>query len=218
MMHDQDNRNSEVSRLEYLWAGDFGDSYTERNLKAGKGRQRFWSRILKEYSVGQSVLEVGCNVGANLQCFCELLDPRMVYGVDINESALAKLRQTLPDVNAIWSPARHLPFRDGWFELVFTAGVLIHQPEISLANVMSEIVRCSNRYVLCLEYFAEKTTEIVYRDQERALFKRTYGRLYEQIFPELNLVEQGKLNRDQGWDNVTYWLFEKGHLILSELS
>jgi ubiquinone/menaquinone biosynthesis C-methylase UbiE len=142
----------------------------------------------------------------------------MVYGVDINESALAKLRQTLPDVNAIWSPARHLPFRDGWFELVFTAGVLIHQPEISLANVMSEIVRCSNRYVLCLEYFAEKTTEIVYRDQERALFKRNYGRLYEQIFPELNLVEQGKLNRDQGWDNVTYWLFEKGHLILSELS
>jgi spore coat polysaccharide biosynthesis protein SpsF len=93
--------------------------------------------------------------------------------------------------------------------LVFTAGVLIHQPELSLPVVMSEIVRCSRRYVLCMEYFAETTVEVDYRGHSGALFKRNYGALYRELFPELQLLEQGELTADQGWDNVTYWAFEK---------
>ena len=142
----------------------------------------------------------------------------MVYGVDINMGALQQVHRELSDVNALWSPASELPFRQDWFDLVFTAGVLIHQPEDSLLLVMKEIVRCSRRYVLCLEYFAEETIEVPYRDQKRALFKRNYGYLYEQNFPELNLVEQGHLNQDEGWDDVTYWLFEKGQPKISESS
>ena len=74
---------------------------------------------------------------------------------------------------------------------------------------MAEIVRCSRRYVLCGEYFAEETTEVPYRGQDGALFKRDYGALYQELFPELALVEQGFLGRDEGWDDVTWWLFER---------
>jgi hypothetical protein len=119
------------------------------------------------------------------------------------------LRAAIPGVSALLCPARDLPFRDHWFDLVFTMGVLIHQPESTLPLVMSEIVRCSRRFVLCGEYYAEQTTEVPYRGQEGALFKRDYGRLYRELFPELKLVRQQFLGRDEGWDDVTVWLFEK---------
>ena len=75
---------------------------------------------------------------------------------------------------------------------------------------MAEIVRCSRRYVLCGEYFAEEPTEVPYRGQTGALFKRDYGAsLPASCFPELALVDQGFLGRDEGWDDVTWWLFER---------
>ena len=53
--------------------------------------------------------------------------PKDTYGVDINQKALDRLRENVHGVNALLSPARELPFRDGWFDLVFTMGVLIQQ-------------------------------------------------------------------------------------------
>lgn len=202
------NQVLEAVRLEQLWSGEFGDAYVERNRSAGNIRVTFWQKVLAEFGA-QTVLEVGCNIGTNLRWIAALRPPQQVYGVDINLKALNELRRTLSDVNAMWSPGRELPFRDRWFDLVFTMGVLIHQPESTLSLVMAEIVRCSRRYVLCGEYFAEQTTEVPYRNQSGALFKRNYGRIYQELFPELRLLRQGFLSRDEGWDDVTYWVFEK---------
>jgi spore coat polysaccharide biosynthesis protein SpsF len=199
---------AEAERLEQLWGGDFGDAYVDRNAAVGNVRGPFWSRILGEHPI-ETVLEVGCNLGGNLSWIAQTLPPNQVYGVDINRKALEQLRTTHPGVNAVWSVGRDLPFRDRWFDLTFTMGVLIHQPESTLPLVMSEVVRCSRRYVLCGEYFAEETTEVPYRGHSGALFKRNYGRLYQELFPELKLVNQGFLGRDEGWDDVTWWLFEK---------
>lgn len=127
----------------------------------------------------------------------------------MNEKALAILATRVPGVNAVWSPARELPFRDRWFDLVFTMGVLIHQPEAILPLVMAEMVRCSRRWVLCVEYHAEETVEVPYRGQEGALFKRNYRRLFLELFPELTLRSEGFLGREEGWDDVTWSLFER---------
>ncbi len=199
---------SEAQRLEELWAGPFGDEYAGRNQNAWAARGPFWADLLAEFPAEQ-VLEIGCNSGANLRWIAQRLAPDRVYGVDVNAGALRELRRELPDVNGVLVPARELPFRDRWFDLVFTMGVLIHQPESTLPLVMAEIVRCSRRYVLCGEYHAEQTTEVPYRGQTGALYKRDYGRLYQELFPELQLRKQGFLGRDRGWDDVTYWLFEK---------
>lgn len=198
----------EAERLERLWAGEFGDAYTGRNAKAAVGRNAFWTRLLAKYKVF-SVLEVGCNLGANLEWISKIVSPRSVFGVDVNDYALDSLRKRLPDVNAVSSAARELPFPNRRFDLVFTAGVLIHQPESTLPLVMAEIVRCSRHYVLAIEYSAEQTMEVPYRGQTQALFKRDYGRLYLESFPELRLLEDGQLTSEEGWDNVTYCLFEQ---------
>ncbi len=202
------NSIAEAKRLENLWGGEFGDSYVERNREAGRRRGPFWESILTQFPVN-NVLEVGCNVGANLYWIASYLPSKYIYGVDINQKALVEIRKTLPEVNTLWGLARELPFRDRWFDLVFTMGVLIHQPESTLPLVMSEIVRCSRRYILCGEYYSKETIEIPYRGQQKALFKRDYGKIYQELFPELQLCKQGFLGREDGWDDVTYWMFEK---------
>lgn len=207
-MSEQEAVEAEAKRLEHLWADEFGDAYVERNAEAGEGRDAFWRDLLERHPV-RSALEIGCNVGANLRWIEALLPGRAVWGIDINESALRNIRRRLPGINAVWSPARELPVRDRSFDLVFTAGVLIHQPDSTLPLVMSEAVRASRRYVLALEYFAEESTEVPYRGHEGALFKRDYGRLYRELFPELELVERGHLDSDEGWDDITWWLFAR---------
>lgn len=199
---------SETERLERLWEGGFGDEYVDRNRSAGESRASFWRDVMARYKP-TNVLEVGCNVGANLRWIASHIPARNVFGVDINLKALAEIRKDLPEVNTVWSQARELPFRDGWFDMVFTVGVLIHQPPEALPVVMAEIVRCSRRYVLCGEYFAEKPIEVPYRKQKGALFKRDFGGLYRSLFPGLHLRQQGFLSQEEGWDDITYWILER---------
>jgi len=201
----------EVERLEALWRDDFGDEYVERNRAAAEHRDEFWTWLHGAHPF-QNVLEVGCNLGGNLHWLAQLVDPAQVYGVDINAQALREVRKTLPDVNVLRSPARSLPFRDAMFDLTFTTTVLIHQPQDSLPIVMNEVVRTSRRYVLCGEYHADELVEVPYRGQTGALFKRDWGALYQSLFPELELLDRRfeALKPDNtGWDDVTFWLFEK---------
>jgi spore coat polysaccharide biosynthesis protein SpsF len=204
----KEGERTEAERLEQLWGGAFGDAYVDRNREATQHRAGFWRAIKTEFPA-RRVLEVGCNLGANLTWLAEGAAPGDVYGVDVNQKALSVLHANLPSVNAVLAPARQLPFRDRWFDLTFTMGVLIHQPPDQLPLVMSEIVRCSSRWVLCGEYFAETPTEIPYRNETRALFKRDFGGMYHELFPELTLRKQGFLSRADGWDDVTYWVFER---------
>src|SRR4051794_37062316 len=108
----------ESGRLEALWKGDFGDAYTERNAGAADRRQPFWTALLDEFPCSR-VLEVGCNLGANLKWISAKVAPSEVYGIDINESALAHLRAAVPGVNALGGGARELPFPDRYFDMVF---------------------------------------------------------------------------------------------------
>lgn len=200
--------STESKRLEALWSGDFGDAYVDRNLGAGDVRQAFWNEVLDQFPV-RRVLEVGCNVGANLRWIAERAKPQDIYGLEINLKALEVLRKEYPAINSTWGVGRELPFRDQFFDMVFTMGVLIHQPDTTLPLIMAEIVRCSRRYILCGEYYAAERTEVPYRGQEGALIKRDFGHIYQEMFPDLALRKQGFLGRDQGWDDVTYWVFEK---------
>ncbi|HVV36703.1 MAG TPA: pseudaminic acid biosynthesis-associated methylase [Acidimicrobiales bacterium] len=200
---------SEAARLEALWSGDFGQQYVARNKDAGHDRGAFWSSLLAR-TQARTVLEVGCNVGANLVHVSEHVPPVDVWGVDVNLDALGIIRSRLPQVNSGYAVARNLPFRDGWFDLTFTVAVLIHVPEDAFALAVGELVRCARRHVLVVEYFAAETTEVNYRDQTGAFFKRDYGRLIGGLFPELTLEDSGELTKAEGFDDgLGWWLFAK---------
>jgi hypothetical protein len=89
-------------------------------------------------------------------------------------------------------------------ELVFTAGVLIHVPPAGLDAFMRAIVAASSQYVLAIEYAADVETEIEYRGQMGMLWKRPFGKLYQDL--GLTLIETGEA---VGFDRCDYWLFQK---------
>ena len=199
---------SDAARLEALWAGRFGDAYTERNEKASTNRQRFWSEVLDTFPVRRT-LEVGCNLGANLHWIAGHARVDYAAGVDVNLGALQRLHESVSRARAVSATARDLPFRTDAFDLVFTMGLLIHLSAETLPLVMDEIMRCSRRFVLCGEYYAPEPTEVPYRGHSGALFKRDFGGLYQARFPGLRRRSQTFLSRAEGWDDVTVWIFEK---------
>lgn len=200
--------SDEAVRLEQLWSGQFGDAWSDRNIGAYDTRGPFWDALLTRLAP-RRVLEVGCNVGGNLRHIAPHLEPASAYGVDVNRHSLGLIRDLVPDANVLVAPARELPFRDAFFDLTFTVGVLIHHPDEALVPAMRELARCSAQWVLVVEIFAETETEIVHRGVERAIFKRDYGALFLDAVPEAALADSGFLGRDEGFDDLTWWLFQK---------
>jgi pseudaminic acid biosynthesis-associated methylase len=199
----------DTTRLERLWAGEFGVAYADRNAVLDDRRATFWDGLLGAHPI-QSVLEVGCGQGANLAPIARRLEPADVWGIDVAEIALERARLNAPGINVVRSRARQLPFRDRFVDLTFTVGVLIHQSEDSLPGVIDELVRCSARFVLWAEYHAPATEEVPYHGIAGSLFRRDYGSIFAELHPELRVVDSGFLDRDAGFDRVTWQLLERG--------
>jgi pseudaminic acid biosynthesis-associated methylase len=191
------------------WRGEFGREYTDRNIGDVDVRRSAFANLLEGLQI-ESVLEVGCNRGHNLVALTELLGEQVnVVGIEPNEYALRVARRSDDRIGVLRGDAVALPFATDAFDLVFTSGVLIHIPPTDLSRAMAEIHRVSRRFILCIEYFAEKDTELVYRGQTGLLWKRDFGGRYEELFPSLTLERTGFLDREAGFDSCNWWLFRK---------
>jgi len=113
-------------------------------------------------------------------------------------------------VAALQGHALEIPFKDGYFDLAFTAGVLIHIPVTDLPLALTEICRVSRRYVLAIEYFSEEETVIPYRGHTDLLWKRNFLEHYRAHCPELALNRSGYWGPESGFDQTHWWLLEKG--------
>ncbi len=197
------------SKQSEIWAGDFGDAYTERNEVAPAKRVQAFKAMLEGLEI-QSALEAGCNKGHNLEAIALALGrPCELSGIELNKHALELARKTRPQFNFIEGELCALPFESGSFDLAFTAGVLIHIPPASLEQAMAEIFRVAKRYVLCVEYRADSEEEIAYRGQAGLLWKRDYGAIYRKSFPELEPMRSGFWTAEDGFDRTHWNLFKK---------
>lgn len=193
---------------ESLWYGSFGDEYTVRNDCDFLPRRNFWTRMM-DLTDAQLVLEVGCSSGHNLELISDnLLKKCHAWGVDVNAKALSILHARRPGINAAQVTGFDLPFRDDYFDLVFTAGVLIHQRPEEVEMMMQEIIRVSAKYVLAVEYYNDIFLEVPYRGHDGALFKGPYGEIYERKYG-LRLIERGRVGKADGFDDCFYWLLSK---------
>lgn len=197
-----------AKELEEFWGDRFGSEWAERNNVDSPGRAAFWSDIVDELGI-HSALEVGCGHGANLRYLSQRLDARRLWGVDINETALRMAVDSVPGAGFGWSTARRLPFRDAEFDLTFTVGVLIHQPDETLPLVLSEIVRTSRRHILFGEYHSAESETVEYRGEKGVLFKRDYARIVTDLFPELELIRSWEANAEYGFDRTTIDIFRR---------
>lgn len=188
---------------EKIWTGIFGDNYTLRNPQTAEDTN---NAFLKKYGISGTdiceefignldrsikILEVGTNSASKL-LLLQQMGFRNLYGIEINKKAIEISRRNAKDINIIYGSALDIPFKNNYFDLVFTAGVLIHISSYDIEQVLREIVRCSKEYIFGIEYFAEEYTEIEYRGNKNLLWKANFPELYLKFCSELRPVKLKK--------------------------
>lgn len=189
-----------------LWRSDFGRAYTDRNDHEKPARVESWKRLL-DGIVPERALEVGCNVGWNL-AYLSRLGVKELFGVEPQPDAVARARERYPAFNVVHGTAFELPFRDEYFDLVFTSGVLIHIAPESLNGALDEIYRASRRYIVAIEYDGVEQ-EVPYRGHAGALWKRDHGAAWFRRHSDLRRLRRIELGAADGYDDCTAHLFEK---------
>lgn len=192
-----------------VWQGEFGEAYTDRNAVDWRVRLPAFRQMLGGLPI-RRVLEVGCNRAHNLVAIAELLkDASALVGLEPNRYALKLARQASREIGVLQGQVFDLPFQDGYFDLVFTSGVLIHIALPDLPKALAEIHRASARFILAIEYFAEQEMGILYRGHNDLLWKRNFLKHYRAQFPDLSLLRHGYWDRDHAFDRTHWWLLEK---------
>jgi SAM-dependent methyltransferase len=92
------------------------------------------------------VLEAGCGSGMSL---AYLNDKATTFGVDSSSEALERARGNCRFAVAC-DIRRHLPFRDGSFDLVFNQGVMEHFEAEEFTTIVREFKRVSGRVLIIL--------------------------------------------------------------------
>ena len=132
------------------WTAGFGRDYTKRNNFSVAGLDKLYK---KRYGVTRSemnlgflgklsrdirILEVGANIGNQLLALQKLgfsdlwgVEP-LLYAVEIGKKRLL-------DANLIKGSIFEIPFKENFFDLVFTSGVLIHIQPDHLIKGLKEI-------------------------------------------------------------------------------
>jgi pseudaminic acid biosynthesis-associated methylase len=190
-----------------LWRSSFGASYTDRNDVEKPERIATWRRILDGLEV-ERALEVGCNVGWNLR-YLRAAGVGDVWGVEPQAYAVERARLADPSLTIVPGTAFSLPFRDRWFDLSFTSGVLIHISPADLGRALDELVRVTSRYLVVIEYDHPDEVEVSYRGHAGALWKRDHGAVIAERFPQLARRGSGFLDAAAGYDDCTFHVFER---------
>jgi len=187
-----------------IWKGEFGDAYTDRNKVDWQTKLPIFRQILAGLDI-TSILEIGCNRGHNLIALRNLLGNKLeIAGVEPNKYAASQARQAGFSVQD--SIISSIPFAANRFDLVFTNGVLVHVPLNKLRRAIQEMYRVSRRYIVAMEFSAEKETEIFYRGYTDLFWKRDFLTHFETTVP-VYLIRQGQYEEKNG--DVDWWLFEK---------
>jgi pseudaminic acid biosynthesis-associated methylase len=197
---------------ETFWAGEFGDDYAARN----RGPQwvannlGLFARVLNRTEKVHSVIELGANIGLNLQALHLLLPEAALAGIEINDKAVEEL-QKLPGVKVHHqSILDYQP--DAQYDLALSKGVLIHLDPNKLPQVYDALYRSSARYICLAEYYNPTPVAIPYRGLTGRLFKRDFAGEMLERFPDLRLLDYGFVyRRDPNFpqDDITWFLLEK---------
>lgn len=175
-----------------VWQSNFGEEYTERNIFSPEELNAFY---VKEYGVSRidmnneflsglnkdiRILEVGCNVGNQLRLLQQMGFTNL-YGLELQPYAVQRAKDLTKGINIIQGVADDLPFKDSYFDLVFTSGVLIHIPPELHEKVMTEMYRCTKKYLWGFEYFSDTLSEINYRGNTNLLWKSDFSQEFQKF-------------------------------------
>ena len=186
---------------ELFWKGSFGNKYIKRNKfnkiqdfnefyikRYGLTRDKINKTFLKNINTNKPILEVGCNIGNQLVAL-ENIGYKNLFGVDINKKSLLEAKKN-SNINFLESSAFDLPFKDSYFNLVFTNNVLIHIKPSNLDKIFNEIYRVSDKFIMGFEYYNKSLINLKYRNNKNRLWKGDYANMFLKKFPNLKIIKE----------------------------
>ena len=205
---------------EETWSGDFGKEYTDRNTftpdevdelyikNYGISRTQLNSEFLDNLELNR-ILEVGCNVGNQLHVL-KKIGYSDLWGIELQDYAVEVARKRTSGFNIVKGTAFDIPFKNGFFDLVFTSGVLIHISPDDIDKVLNEMYRCTNKYIWGFEYYnPDGYHTVTYRGNDNLLWKTNFSKLFLDRFSDLKLVHT-KIVKYTNNDNLDLmYLLEK---------
>lgn len=201
-----------LTEQEEFWNGSFGNSYVERS-KCTKGiasRLHAFDKIFTNTERIDSCLELGTNVGLNLQAIKLLLPEASIAGVEINKKAAAECRK-INGVEMFEESILTFNSEKKW-DLTFTSGVLIHIHPDFLEQAYEVLYNCSNKYICVIEYYNPTPVEVLYHGHTEKLFKRDFAGELMDKYSDLKLINYGFIyNRDTHFptDDHNWFLLKK---------
>ena len=202
------------------WGGCFGKEYTDRNAltldelgnlykgRFGITRTEMNSKFIGGFDRDMKILEVGSNIGNQLLCLQEM-GFNNLYGIELQGYAVELSKSRTKRINIIEGSAFDIPYKDSYFDLVFTSGVLIHINPSDIRMPVKEIYRCAKEYIWGFEYYGDKYTEILYRGHKDLLWKTDFAKLYCEQFSDLELVQEKRFKYIDNDNENSMFLLKK---------
>ena len=207
-----------MSKAVEAWSGDFGVEYTNRNMmptdeldkiykvRFGISRSEMNERFISNLDRDIKILEVGCNVGLQLTML-QNMGFKNLYGIELLPYAVEAAKNQTKGINIIQGSAYDVPFKDNYFDLVFTSGLLIHIPPVNINLVINEMARCTKRYIWAYEYYAPEYTAINYRGHNDLLWKADFAEMFKSL--KFRLVKEQRFKYLDKDNLDTMFLMEK---------
>ena len=134
------------------------------------------------------ILEVGCNVG-NQPAALRVMGFKKLYGIELCAHAVKIANKRRKWLHAIQGNACKMPYPRGCFDLVFTTWVLTHINPKALPRAISEIYRCSRRYILGCEPYRDSLIPEERKPKRAYLWRADFIGIFMKMFPDLTLVK-----------------------------
>lgn len=204
---------TEFNEQEEFWANQYSNDYISKNSDFDRIKGEIaWQKMLRKTKDVKTVLECGSNIGRNIEFLNQVAPNTRKSIIEISKEAFDIASQRFSLEHAFNGTILEADFDGGTFDLVFSTVVLIHIDPDNLLNNMQKMFELSDKYILIGEYFSRTPTMIEYQGQSNKLFKCDFGKLFLENFA-VDVLDYGFLwgheYDDSGFDDVTWWLFEK---------
>jgi ubiquinone/menaquinone biosynthesis C-methylase UbiE len=192
---------------ESLWLG-YGRTIEEW-LESGRRHVGKMRSILSDsgfaFEDGNRILEMGCAAGRMLRCLEDVAEKCEVWGTDISGDHVVWCKQHLspPFHFFIGTQFPHLPFADGYFDLIYAGSVFTHIDDLADAWLLElrRLLKPNGRLYITIH---DNHTIRILSEQKSDLSKTLFCRKDYFVNDDYSMFTIGRFMRSQVFYDIDY--------------
>jgi len=149
-------------------------------------------KALETFKPFGAVLEVGCNIGANLLNIAPEYPENQLAGIDVNPHVIERAEQLLPKGVFKIASVLDIPFDDNEFDVVLSDAMLLYITPKEIDKALDEMTRVTKKGIILVERFAKKDK----------IVGRVWGRNYKELLEARGFEV---IETDISWPSSKNW-------------